>query len=98
MDFFAGFDSAELVGLALAGLFGAFPGLKFFSWVKAKLGWEDQAAHGLVLGLSIVLTGGAMLVASELALGGFEFSLANVLEYGGVLYAASQIAYKRLNL
>ncbi len=98
MEFFNGFGSAELVGLALAGLFGAFPGLKLFSWLKAKLGWEDQAAHGLVLVASLLLTGGAILAASELSLEGFDFSLANILEYGGVLYAASQVAFKRLNL
>lgn len=98
MEFFNGFGSAELVGLALAGLFGAFPGLKLFSWLKGKLGWEDEAAHTLVLVVSLFITGGAMVIASELSLEGFEFSLANILEYGGVLYAASQIAFKRLNL
>lgn len=98
MDFFAGFTSIELIGVVLAGIFGVFPGLKLFSWVKAKLNLEDQWAHYMVLASSLLLTGGAMYVTSELSIEGFEFSLGNILAFGGVLYAASQVAYKRLNI
>ena len=97
-DFFVGFDYTEVVALALSGVFGVLPGLKLFSWLKGKLGWEDHAAHYLVLGTSVLLTSAAMYVTGALEVAGLDLTLANVVEYAGVLYAASQIAYKRLNV
>ena len=98
LDFFAGFDYTEVVALTLSGVFGVLPGLKLFSWLKGKLGWEDHAAHYMVLGVSVLLTGSAMFVTGKLDVAGLDFTLANVVEYAGVLYAASQVAYKRLNI
>lgn len=94
VEFFAGFTWEQLIGMLLAVLFGIFPGVNLFQWLKDKFGVEGQSANYLVIALSIVVTTIAMLVTGSLDLEGFEFSLANILELAGFVYAGSQIAYQ----
>jgi hypothetical protein len=94
-DFFEGYTWEQLVGLLLALVFGLFPGFNLFQWLKNIFGIEDQAAHYMVLGSALVITTVAMYVTGAFDLTGFEFTLGNVLELWGVVYAGSQVAYKR---
>ena len=94
LEFFAGYTWEQLIAMLLAVLFGIFPGVNLFEWLKVKFGLEGQAANYLVIALSVIVTTDAMLVTGSLDLAGFEFSLANILELAGFVYAGSQIAYQ----
>lgn len=96
--FFAGYEWRELVALFFVALFGLIPPQwSVFEYIKVKLGWDGSGkkAHYLVLAISLILTVAAMWVTNSLGLENFEFTLMNVIAYGGTLYAASQIAYQR---
>lgn len=96
VPFFVGYTWEQLVGMALALLFGLFPGVNLFQKLKDWLGVQDQAANYMVIGASILLTVAAMLVTGTLDFAGFEFTLENILAYGSYVYIGSQIAYQRL--
>lgn len=95
LSFFDGYTWEQLIAMLFALLFGLLPGFNLFQWLKDKWNIEGQPAHFMVLGVSVVLTMAAMLVTGYLDLTGFEFTLANILEYGTLVYVGSQIAYKR---
>jgi hypothetical protein len=96
VPFFEGYTWEQLVGMALALLFGLFPGVNLFEWLKNKFGIEGQAAHYMVLGVSVLVTLAAMLVTGALDFAGFEITLANILNYAVFVYAGSQVAYQKL--
>ena len=95
VGFFEGYGWEDVLGLLFAALFGAFPGFSIFQWLKNKFGWVDQQAHYAVLGLSFVLTFVAMLVTGALDFSNFQLTLDNLVQFGLMFYAASQVAYQR---
>jgi hypothetical protein len=95
LPFFQGFGWQDLIGLLFSALLGFFPGFNVFQWLKNKFGWEGQKAHYIVLAFSGVVTFLAMLVTGSFNFTGFEVTLGNLLEFGGMFYAATQVAYQR---
>ena len=95
LQFFDGYTWEQLVAMLFSFIFGLWPGFNIFQWLKDKWNIYGQKAHFMVLGVSIVLTVTVMLVTGYLDFAGFEFTLANILEYATLVYVGSQIAYKR---
>ena len=95
LEFFAGFNSAELIGFFFTAFFGLVPGFRLFQWIKDQTGWQDQLAHYMVMGVSLAITASAMWLSRSLGLEGFEFTLENMLAFASTLYVASQVAYQR---
>lgn len=95
LHFFDGYTWEQLIAMVFALFFGLLPGFNMFQWLKDKWNIEGQPAHFMVLAVSVILTTAAMLVTGYLDLSGFEFTLANILEYAGLVYVGSQVAYKR---
>ena len=94
-QFFDGYTWEQLIGMFFALFFGFLPGFNLFNWLKAKWNIEGQAAHWMVLALSVIITMAAMLLTGALDLSGFEFTFAKIMEYASFVYVGSQIAYKR---
>jgi len=94
-QFFDGYTWEQLIGMFFALFFGFLPGFNLFNWLKAKWNIEGQAAHWMVLAVSVILTMAAMLLTGALDLTGFEFTLENILSLASFVYVGSQIAYKR---
>lgn len=95
LKFFEGVDSAQLVAWFFTILFAFIPGFNLFNWLKLRLKLEGEKANLMVVIVSMLLTGLAMFLTGELGFEGFEFTLANIVEFGMLLYAASQVAYQR---
>lgn len=95
VPFFEGYTWETLIGFFFALFFGLLPGFNLFQWLKDQFGLKDHAAHYMVLAVSLLLTVAAMLVTGFFDLTGYEFTLKNVLYFGGIVYAGSQIAYKK---
>lgn len=94
-QFFDGYTADALVGLFFTMLFGLFPSLDVFQWLKHKLLIVDRQAHTMVIVASIAITALSMWGAGTLGFEGFEFTFGNLLAFSGTLYAASQVAYQR---
>jgi len=95
LGFFEGVTGAQLIGWFFTILFALFPGFNLFNKLKLWLNLEGQLANAMVIGVSMLITGVAMFLTGELGLEGLEFNLGKIIEFGLMLYAASQVAYQR---
>lgn len=86
--------TAWVVG-ALYGVLQVFvPGLSIFDLFKRLFKLQDFWAHVLVIVLAVLVSIGAMYLAGVLEL--VEYSVQGILGFAFSLYAASQLAYRKL--
>lgn len=95
IKFFADVTSGQLIGWVFTILFALFPGFDLFQKIKTGLGLSGQLANTMVVAVSMLITAGFMYLTGELDVAGLEFTLGNIVEFGLVLYTASQVVYKR---
>ena len=58
IDFLDGYTWEALLGLFFTAMFGLFPGLNVFNWLKHKFQVVDSQANALVMAASAALTVG----------------------------------------
>jgi hypothetical protein len=97
-NFFAGFTGSELIVMLVGAIYSVFQvfvsGASPLEWLKEKLGLADVAMQWAVIIFFMILSALAQFVAGELS--GFEFTLAGIINYFGVWYGMSQLAYEVL--
>ena len=72
-----------------------FIGMPFFDFVKKKLGLENMTAMFFVAGLSALVGVAALFVTGEVGL--TDFTIENMPEAFGLVFAAASFLYKKLN-
>lgn len=100
LDFFAGYSGQELIVLGLGALIaflsGFNPSFSILNWLKATLNIEDIKMQYVVIAFFMILSAVAMWVTGEWIPASMEWTLKNLIEYFGIFYGISQIAYQML--
>lgn len=98
LGFFDGFTAEQVIVGAILGLLAIVPGfgVKALEWLKNKAGLSGNAAYMFIMVCVYAFTAIVLLVTGTVELAGVQFNLANLLGYGSMMVAFTQIAYKRL--
>jgi len=98
VNFFDGFTATQLITMLVGAIYAVFqvfvPQLSPLAWLQEKLLLADLKMQFLVQGFFMILAVLAMWVTGELA--GIGFTLQSLIEYFGVFYGMSQLAYQGL--
>ena len=93
MDFFAGLEWQQVAAF-LVSILAGLSSVGFFGKLKSWIGWDDLRASYLIQVTSLLLSAAGIYVAGLIGVQGLEFTLVNVLVFGGSIYKSSQLAYQ----
>ena len=100
LNFFVGFTGQELIVLGLGALFaflnGFNPTFSVLNWLKGILKVEDVGMQYIVIAFFMVLSAVAMFFTGEFSPTGIDWTLKVLIEYFGIFYGISQVAYQML--
>ena len=97
--FFDGFTAAQLIAMLVGAIYAIFqvfiPGISPLAWLQEKFpSLVDFKMQLIVQGFFMVLAALAMFLTGELT--NIGFTLQSLIEYFGVFYGLSQLAYQGL--
>jgi len=98
-NFFDGFTASQLIVMLVGAIYAVFqvfvPGISPIAWLQDRFpNLVDLKMQLIVQGFFMILSALAMWLTGELA--DIGFTLQSLIEYFGVFYGLSQLAYQGL--